>query len=119
MTIILKNKETLIYDDFCFKCCVGKNGITKNKFEGDKKTPKGTYYLGNLYFRKDVESYSYLSRVLNQYSDLLKKKLLVVKFSNGYSENKKRRISYFNPTLKTMYQQTNNRQSCNTYGGLS
>ena len=53
MTIILKNKETLIYKEFCFKCCIGKNGLTKNKFEGDKKTPKGTYFLGNLFYRKD------------------------------------------------------------------
>ena len=28
MTIILKNKETLVYDDFYFKCCIGKKGIT-------------------------------------------------------------------------------------------
>ena len=49
MTIIIKNKETLIYDDFIFKCCVGKNGITKNKKEGDKKTPAGLYNLENLY----------------------------------------------------------------------
>ena len=53
MTIIIKNKETLIYDDFLFKCCVGKNGITKNKTEGDKKTPAGLYNLENLYFRND------------------------------------------------------------------
>ena len=53
MTIIIKNKETLIYDDFKFKCCVGKNGITKNKKEGDKKTPSGHIYsLENLYFRE-------------------------------------------------------------------
>jgi len=53
MTIILKNKETLICKDFTFKCCIGKNGTTKHKFEGDKKTPKGIYSLGSLYFRKD------------------------------------------------------------------
>ena len=40
MTIIVKNKETLIFDDFEFQCCVGKKGIIKNKIEGDKKTPK-------------------------------------------------------------------------------
>tara|TARA_Y100001970_G_C14043222_1_gene754949 strand:+ start:189 stop:683 length:495 start_codon:yes stop_codon:yes gene_type:complete len=56
MTIILKNKDTLIYEEFRFKCCIGKNGKTKNKFEGDKKTPKGTYSLGNLYYRKDKYS---------------------------------------------------------------
>ena len=53
MTIIIKNKETLIFDEFSFKCCVGKNGISYNKIEGDKKTPKGLFSLGNLYFRKD------------------------------------------------------------------
>tara|TARA_Y100000992_G_C21217651_1_gene468738 strand:- start:659 stop:1153 length:495 start_codon:yes stop_codon:yes gene_type:complete len=53
MTIILKNKDTLIYKEFKFKCSIGKNGTTKNKFEGDNKTPKGKYEIGNLYYRKD------------------------------------------------------------------
>ena len=53
MPIILKNKETLIFDEFIFKCCVGKNGITNNKVEGDKKTPRGLFFLGNVFFRKD------------------------------------------------------------------
>ena len=53
MTIILKNKGTLIYDDFKFKCCIGKNGFTKNKIEGDGKTPIGKFSLGDLYYRKD------------------------------------------------------------------
>ena len=53
MTIILKNKETLILEDFKFYCSVGKNGLTKNKLEGDKKTPKGFFKIGNLYYRKD------------------------------------------------------------------
>ena len=53
MLIYLKNKDTLIYDDFKFRCCIGKNGLSKNKVEGDKCTPKGTFNLGYLYFRKD------------------------------------------------------------------
>ncbi len=53
MTIIIKNKETLIFEDFRFKCCIGKNGTTNNKIEGDKKTPKGLFSLGNVYYRKD------------------------------------------------------------------
>ena len=53
MTIILKNKETLIFDDFTFKCSIGKNGSTNNKIEGDKKTPKGIFSLDKLYYRKD------------------------------------------------------------------
>ncbi len=53
MRIILKNKETLLYDNFIFKCSIGKNGTTFNKIEGDKKTPKGIFSLGPLFFRKD------------------------------------------------------------------
>ena len=52
MTIILKNKETLNFQGFYFKCCIGKKGLTNKKLEGDKKTPKGTFSLGNLYYRK-------------------------------------------------------------------
>ena len=53
MHIIVKNKDTLLYDEFKFKCSLGKNGVTSKKIEGDKKTPRGTYSLGPLYFRKD------------------------------------------------------------------
>ena len=53
MTIILKNKETLVFDEFIFKCSVGKRGTTKMKIEGDKKTPIGMFSLGNLLYRKD------------------------------------------------------------------
>ena len=53
MQIIVKNKNTLLYDEFKFKCCVGKNGISSNKKEGDKKTPKGTYSLDSVYYRSD------------------------------------------------------------------
>jgi len=53
MTILIKNKHTLQIDDFKFRCCIGKKGSTKNKIEGDKKTPKGIFEIENLYFRKD------------------------------------------------------------------
>jgi len=53
MTIIVKNKHTLQIDEFKFKCCIGKKGSTYNKKEGDKKTPKGTFKIENLYFRED------------------------------------------------------------------
>ena len=56
MTIIVKNKDTLIFEDFKFQCSIGKLGFTKNKREGDKKTPKGVFNIGNLYFRKDRNS---------------------------------------------------------------
>jgi L,D-peptidoglycan transpeptidase YkuD (ErfK/YbiS/YcfS/YnhG family) len=53
MIIELKNKNTLIVDQFKFRCCIGKNGLTRDKKEGDLKTPKGTYKLGILYYRND------------------------------------------------------------------
>ena len=53
MQLILKNKNTLLLDEFKFKCSIGKNGTTSNKIEGDKKTPKGVYSLGSLFYRKD------------------------------------------------------------------
>ena len=53
MTILVKNKHTLQIDEFKFRCCIGKRGSTKNKKEGDEKTPKGKFKIENLYFRKD------------------------------------------------------------------
>ena len=53
MKKIIINKNTLLYDEFKFKCSTGKKGISSKKIEGDKKTPKGTYNLGPIYFRKD------------------------------------------------------------------
>ena len=67
MRIILKNKETLLYDDFKFKCSIGENGTTSNKIEGDKKTPKGIFSLGPVFYRKD--------RIKNLVTKLKKKKI--------------------------------------------
>tara|TARA_B100001059_G_C17806741_1_gene569642 strand:- start:647 stop:1138 length:492 start_codon:yes stop_codon:yes gene_type:complete len=53
MIIELKNKNTLIFDGFKFKCCIGKNGLSRDKKEGDFKTPKGIFRLGTLYYRTD------------------------------------------------------------------
>ena len=53
MIIYLKNKHTLQVDDFYFKCSIGKNGLTKKKIEGDRKTPIGLFNIGHLYYRKD------------------------------------------------------------------
>jgi len=53
MPIILKNKETLQYKNFYFKCVIGQKGLTLAKKEGDKKTPRGLFGIENLYFRKD------------------------------------------------------------------
>ena len=53
MQIVIRNNNTLLYDEFKFKCTLGKKGSTSKKIEGDKKTPKGVYDLGPVYFRED------------------------------------------------------------------
>ena len=53
MNINIINKQTLKVDLFRFKCSIGKNGFTKSKKEGDNKTPKGLFSIGNLFYRRD------------------------------------------------------------------
>ncbi len=53
MIIYLKNKHTLVVKEFKFKCTIGKKGLSRNKVEGDKKTPIGLFELGNVYYRED------------------------------------------------------------------
>ena len=53
MIIQLKNKDRLIVDEFKFKCCIGKNGLKKDKIEGDKATPIGIFKINKLYYRAD------------------------------------------------------------------
>jgi L,D-peptidoglycan transpeptidase YkuD (ErfK/YbiS/YcfS/YnhG family) len=45
MIIYVKNKDTLIVDDFHFRCCIGKNGVNSKKKEGDYSTPKLLFKL--------------------------------------------------------------------------
>ena len=52
MNIRLKGKY-LYYLNYKIKCAIGKNGITKNKHEGDLKTPKGIFRLKKVFYRKD------------------------------------------------------------------
>ena len=53
MIIIVKNKDTLLIDDFKFRCSIGKKGVCNKKVEGDLTTPKGIFNLGNIYYRSD------------------------------------------------------------------
>ena len=86
MQIIIKNKDTLLYDEFEFKCSVGKNGISSKKFEGDLKTPKGTYSIGPVYFRED--------RVLNLTTKLKK---IAIKKNMGWCDDPKSK--YYNKVI--------------------
>ena len=53
MLIKVKNKDTLLFDDFIFRCVVGKKGFSKKKKEGDFCTPKGSFKLKTVYYRPD------------------------------------------------------------------
>jgi len=87
MLIKLKNKETLIIDDFKFKCSIGKGGIKKHKIEGDKSTPKGLFSLGKLYYRADKVDKPITKLHLNK----IKKKM-------GWCNDSKSR--YYNSLIK-------------------
>ena len=88
MTIVLKNKASLLFDDFIFKCSIGKKGLVKNKIEGDKKTPIGTYSLGNLYYRKDRNS-----------KPLTRLKCIPIKKNMGWCNDVKSK-KYYNKLIK-------------------
>ena len=88
MTIFIKNKYRLQVDGFTFKCCVGKNGIAKNKIEGDKKTPFGIYHIENLYYRKD--------RIKKPFTRL---KCVEIKKSMGWS-NDSNNLKTYNKLVK-------------------
>ena len=92
MKITLKNKYTLKIDDFKFKCCIGKNGLRKNKIEGDKCTPRGTFKLGNLYYRKD--------RVKKPITKLIVKK---IERNMGWCNDSKSK--FYNKEIKNHYKE--------------
>ena len=52
MHIFLKNKF-LYFGHYKIKCAIGKRGISKNKKEGDLKTPSGVFKFETLFYRKD------------------------------------------------------------------
>ncbi len=52
--MILVNKNgTLIHNKKVYKCAIGERGLTKQKKEGDKKTPVGIFSLGRVFYRSD------------------------------------------------------------------
>ena len=52
MHILIKNKN-LIIDNYKVKCAIGKRGINIKKKEGDLITPKGTFKIKKLLYRRD------------------------------------------------------------------
>ena len=83
MTIIIKNKETLIFNEFKFRCSIGKRGFTKKKVEGDKKTPIGFFAIGDLYFRSD--------KIRKPFTNL---KCIKIKKDMGWCDNPKDKKNY-------------------------
>ena len=53
MVHILINKKYLISKNYKAKCAVGKRGIGYKKKEGDLITPKGTFKIKEIFYRKD------------------------------------------------------------------
>ncbi len=93
MLIKLKNKDTLIIDDFKFKCCIGKNGLNSNKKEGDNCTPKGRFKVGNIYYRPD----KVIKPVTNLKIKKIKKNMLWC--NDPYNKNYNKPI-YINKKIK-------------------
>ena len=50
---IIINKKYLTYNNYKAKCAVGKRGISIKKKEGDFITPKGTFKIREIFYRKD------------------------------------------------------------------
>jgi len=51
--IIINKSGYLKYKKLRFKCALGKSGIGIKKVEGDNITPKGTFKILKIYYRKD------------------------------------------------------------------
>ena len=51
--IVINKSGYLKYKNLELKCTLGKAGVGIKKREGDNITPKGTYKILNIYYRKD------------------------------------------------------------------
>ena len=50
---IFVNNKYISFNNYKVKCSVGKRGIGKKKKEGDLITPKGSFKIKNILYRKD------------------------------------------------------------------
>jgi len=51
--IIINKSGYLKYKNLKFRCALGKAGIGKKKIEGDNISPRGTFNIVKIYYRKD------------------------------------------------------------------
>ena len=72
------NNKFISYNNYKAKCAVGKRGISIKKKEGDFITPKGTFKIKEIFYRKD--------RVLNLTTRLKK---TVIRKSMGWCDDPK------------------------------
>ena len=86
MNIKLINKF-LYFSKYRLRCAIGKRGITYNKKEGDQKTPRGTYKLETVFYRKDR---------VKSLKTLLKK--TIVKRNMGWCDSSKSK--FYNKLIK-------------------
>ena len=104
MIIIIKNKDTLLIDDFKLKCSIGKKGFSKKKREGDLTTPRGIFGLGKIFYRPD--------RVKKPISKL---KLIPIKKNMGWCDDPKsefyNRLIKITKKLKISYEKLYRRDS--------
>ena len=99
MLIQIKKSTTLYFKNYKFKCAIGKNGIKKNKIEGDKTTPKGTYSLGKLYFRIDR-----IKNIKTKLSlKIIKKNMGWCNLSNDSKYNKEIKIKINNNNFEKLH----------------
>ena len=75
MHIVVKNKF-LYFRHYKVKCAIGKRGIDVKKKEGDLITPKGTYKIKGILYRKD--------RLKKLRSKL--KKMIITKITRAFSD---------------------------------
>ena len=52
MLLMVKNNH-LFFNDRKLQCAIGRNGLTKNKKEGDLHTPIGSFHINKIYYRAD------------------------------------------------------------------
>ena len=80
-------KKKIHINDYRLNCAIGKRGITKYKKEGDLSTPRGTFKLKTLFYRKD--------RVKNLNTGLKK---IAIKKNMGWCNDPKSK--YYNKLIK-------------------
>ena len=86
MNIELVNKY-LYFGKYKLRCAIGKRGITYDKKEGDKKTPRGVFKFKSIFYRKDR---------INNLKTLIKKK--IIEKNMGWCDDSSSK--YYNKQIK-------------------